>query len=149
MIVAGTGHRAHRLQGRDSQVQGAIFDLLNELKPTEVISGMADGFDMYLALAALELDIPLTAAVPFMGHGSRVSQEVYDFIKSAAKQVVYTCEYEYKGAWQYLLRDQWMVDNCDLLLACWDGVEGGGTYNTIKYAESVGRETRHLKWLTD
>ena len=147
MIIAGTGHRTHRLQGRDAQVQGAVFDLLTELRPTEVISGMADGFDMYLALAALEQDIPLTAAVPFMGHGSRVSQEVYDFIKSAAKRVVYTCEYEYKGAWQYLLRDQWMVDNCDLLLACWDGEPFGGTYVTVEYAIKVGRPVRGVQWL--
>jgi uncharacterized phage-like protein YoqJ len=30
-------------------------------------------------------------------------------------------------------RNEWMVDNCDLLIAVWDGTSGG-TANCIKYA---------------
>ena len=31
-------------------------------------------------------------------------------------------------------RNEYMVDNCDLLIACWSGVKKGGTYNCVKYA---------------
>ena len=32
-----------------------------------------------------------------------------------------------------------MVDNCDLLLAVWDGVEAGGTWLTVNYARKIGK----------
>lgn len=31
-------------------------------------------------------------------------------------------------------RNEFMVNNCDMLIACWDYVKSGGTYNCIKYA---------------
>ena len=34
----------------------------------------------------------------------------------------------------YTTRDQWMVDNCDIVLAVWDGNPVGGTFDTIEYA---------------
>ena len=37
-----------------------------------------------------------------------------------------------------------MVDNCDVLLALWDGVERGGTWYTILYARFKGRPVVHL-----
>jgi len=36
-------------------------------------------------------------------------------------------------------RSEWMVQNCDLLVAYWDGSDGG-TGNCVKYAKSVGRD---------
>jgi hypothetical protein len=40
--------------------------------------------------------------------------------------------------------NRWMVDNCDMLLAPWDGVEQGGTWYTIHCARSKGRPVAHL-----
>ena len=36
-------------------------------------------------------------------------------------------------------RDRMMVNDCDVLLAVWDGIEKGGTWETIKYAKSKGK----------
>ncbi len=33
-------------------------------------------------------------------------------------------------------RNEWMVDNCDMLVAVWDGTDGG-TYNCIDYAKRM------------
>lgn len=139
IIVSGTGHRPSKLVGHETAIQLRTFDYLYELKPDEVISGMADGFDTYLALAALELDLPLTCAIPFRGHRSKVSQDVYDFIVAHAKRVVYVCDEPYKGPWQFQTRNEWMVDSSTRLASCWDGTRGG-TYNCIRYAVKVGRQ---------
>ena len=34
-----------------------------------------------------------------------------------------------------ILRDRRLVDDCDVLLAVWDGIRVGGTWDTIKYAQ--------------
>lgn len=34
--------------------------------------------------------------------------------------------------------DKWMIDHSHKCLAFWDGIEYGGTYNAIKYAEKQG-----------
>ena len=41
------------------------------------------------------------------------------------------------------LRNEAMVNDCDLLLALWNGTSGG-TANCIRYANSVKREIRNL-----
>lgn len=37
-------------------------------------------------------------------------------------------------------RNEYMVDNCDKLLAFWNGEQSGGTWNTIQYAKKVGKD---------
>jgi len=75
MIIAGTGHRPNKLSGYGSEASKKLFHLarhaLNELQPDGVISGLALGWDTALADAALDLRIPLTAAIPFEGQQSR------------------------------------------------------------------------------
>jgi uncharacterized phage-like protein YoqJ len=39
-------------------------------------------------------------------------------------------------------RNQYLVDNCDLLVAFWDGIKKGGTYSAMKYAKKVNREVK-------
>lgn len=35
--------------------------------------------------------------------------------------------------------DKWMVDHADRCLSFFDGIEAGGTYNAMKYAENQGK----------
>ena len=37
-----------------------------------------------------------------------------------------------------------MVDNCDLLLAVFDGVEKGGTWLTVDYANKIGKPIEYF-----
>lgn len=137
-VVAFTGHRPEKLVGQTVGVQLALIDFLTTRRPDEGIVGMADGFDTYAALACLELDIPLTAAIPFRGHCSKVDQDVYDFIIAHCRRVVTVTPAPYAGPWQFQGRNQWMVNESTRLATCWDGSEGG-TYNCIRYARKVGR----------
>ena len=143
MIVAGTGHRPEKLGGYAEAVSTRLFDLARAVlvreAPSKVISGMALGWDTALALAALDLGIPLVAAVPFAGQERKwpaPSQEIYRAIIARA-EVVIVCEGGY-APWKLQKRNEWMVDRADRMLALWDGNIGGGTANCIVYAERKG-----------
>ena len=148
MIAAFTGHRPERLRGRIVPVSSAIQGFLIKESPSKVISGMAPGVDQLAAGWSRALHIPWTAAVPFAGQSSRwpkAHQDMYVHLLESAETIEVISERYHKGV--YDIRDRWMVDRCDVLAAVWDGKTYGGTYNTIEYAKSIGREIRYLEWL--
>lgn len=76
-IVAGTGSRS--LQSADieakKEAHGIVTAELTRLRDKYgddliIMSGMAEGFDKLLAIAALELGIKLWCAIPSKGYGS-------------------------------------------------------------------------------
>jgi len=146
-VIAGTGHRSDKLGDRVPIVIGATRHALVEFEPTHVISGMALGFDQILAAAARDLGIPWTAAIPFPGQHlkwpSEQQEEYHRLLESASDIVIVSPSYA--GPWVMQVRNEWMVDRCGLLLACWDGTSGG-TANCLRYAGRVGREVRFLEW---
>lgn len=78
-ILGVTGHRPPKLAASpecySDKVLKALIKLavkhLRELQPSKVITGMALGWDTKIAIAALHLEIPVTAAVPFEGQESK------------------------------------------------------------------------------
>lgn len=144
MKVAATGHRPEKLGGYGpeaaARLQAVARFQLSMLAPRRVISGVALGWDTAVALAAIDLGIPLVCAVPFLGQELRwplESQRVYRWILERADAVEVICSGGYSPQ-KMQLRNIAMVGDCDLLLACWDG-SPGGTGNCIRYAESEGR----------
>lgn len=142
MIIAVTGHRANKLGGYKLpnptyiKVCQEIEKNLLKLKPDKVISGMALGADQYFAYVAHKLNIPFIAAVPFIGQESawpNQSQITYNKLIKFASEVVIVSPGEY-SAHKMQIRNEWMVDHCDILLAIWDG-SAGGTANCINYAK--------------
>lgn len=140
MRVAGTGHRPDKLGGYSDEAFNKLVEIAEEtfkkMNPTEVISGMAMGWDMALAQAAINLEIPFIAAVPFIGQEKmwqKKTKDYYNELLSKAKEVVIVCEGGY-SAYKMQVRNEWMVDNCDLVLAMHNGDTSGGTYNCVKYA---------------
>lgn len=150
MIVAGTGHRSPRLQGRKEIITELTQRFLEKHRPEAVISGLAEGFDQILAVEALAQDIPLISAMPWKGYGSHWSpehKEILDFLLKSSQRVVVTSEVDRYTVAVYHLRNKWMVDNSTDLLVCWDGEEDGGTYDAVVYAQKVGRTMHRLPWL--
>lgn len=128
----------------------AIRKFLEDTRPEKVISGMAQGVDMLAFEHAYELGIYTIAAVPWLGHGSKwpkEHQEEYVSILESANELKVVCDVDEYKPWVYQHRDEWMVENCHKLVAVWDGVKSGGTYNTIKYAKHIGREIEYLNWM--
>jgi uncharacterized phage-like protein YoqJ len=151
MIVAGTGHRPNKVGGYSEDATGNLVIIArNWLKRNvdhrdEVITGMAQGWDQALGWAAYDLGIPFIAAVPFAGQESAwpsVSQGYYNDLLKLASQVHIVSEGGY-APWKMQVRNEWMVDRCDTVLALWDG-SSGGTGNCIKYAEKVGKPIVNL-----
>lgn len=112
-----------------------------------LLTGMALGVDQWAAEACIDLCIPYTAVIPFEGQELAwplASQGHYRTLVAKAAERIVVCEGEFKP-WKMQRRNEWVVDRCALLLAVWDGSQGG-TGNCVAYAESVQREIRRLSW---
>lgn len=151
MIVAFTGHRPNKLGGYKLpnptyiHVCRQLEKTLLELKPSEAISGMALGIDQWAVNVCHKLGIPFTAAVPFLGQEKawpEASQNTYHKLLKLASKTVIVCEGGYEAI-KMQKRNEWMVDNCNTLIAVWDGTPGG-TGNCINYAKSVNRNTIYI-----
>ena len=149
MIVAFTGHRPERLGDDSGGAWLAIKEFLMAERPDRVISGMAQGVDTFAFDIAIELGIPVVAAVPWTGHGARwPKQQLDEYLtrleKAAEVKLTSSAEQYHPGL--YSIRDRWMVDNSTDLAAIWDGVREGGTWQTMEYCRKLGREPTLLKW---
>lgn len=149
MIICGTGHRPNKLGGYGQEVKEDLntvaMQWLSSYKLDKVISGGALGWDQALAIAAWDLGIPLTMALPFKDFDSKwpaKSRKFLAYLNKNAHEVVYVCEDGY-APWKMQKRNEWMVDNSDGVLALWDGSDGG-THNCIKYAMKVGKPINNL-----
>lgn len=143
MIVSFTGHRPNKLGGYNLpnptylHVCKQIHKVLREINPDKVISGMALGVDQWAANIALRLGLPLVAAVPFVGQEKawpEKSQKIFNILLGKASEYHIVSEGDYT-AQKMQIRNEWMVDRADTVIAVWDGTPGG-TGNCVKYAES-------------
>lgn len=118
-------------------------------RPARIISGMAQGVDSFAFDIAVELGIPVTAAVPWIGHGSNwptAQQREYLARLEKAADVKVTSDTQSFAPWVYSVRNRWMVDNSDLLVGVWNGARDGGTWDAIQYSRKMKREPKLLNW---
>lgn len=155
-IVAGTGHRPHKLWIGDysghhpmnplrAWVKNQARSKLAVLKPIHVISGLALGFDQDLADVCVDMGIPFIAAIPCEGQDSQWPLEArahYQKLLKLAYEVVLVNDGPYER-WKMQARNEWMVDHCSDLLACFDGSQGG-TANTVNYADKLRRPVHRI-----
>ena len=64
--------------------------------------------------------------------------------KHNLKLVEYLPEYDKYGRQAPLVRNRLIVDNCDCLIAFWDGTSRGTKY-TLDYANKVGKPTKIVR----
>lgn len=146
MIIAATGHRPHKLGNEydggpyTDFLMDKFYEILDQYKPDKIISGLALGVDTIWAICGMVYEIPLIAAVPFEGQEVRWRNSCQDrywsILHHPLTEVVHVCSPGY-AAWKMQKRNEWMVDHADILVAVWDGSEGG-TYNCIQYAKKKG-----------
>jgi uncharacterized phage-like protein YoqJ len=152
--VAFTGHRPSNsnIGGYDEStpriqaIKKRLFDEIDLSVRTgydRFISGMALGVDVWAAEIVLSLrddakyPIKLICAIPFEGQEKAWKQESVTRWKSIldrADGIIYVNDPGY-APWKMQTRNQWMVNNSNLLIAVWDGTDGG-TGNCVKYAKS-------------
>lgn len=107
-----------------------------------VLTGMALGFDQDVACACIRAEIPFVACVPFLGQERlwpEAAQVEYQQILSKAcgtwvgQGRVPGSKYGAKLLMDK--RNEYIVDNSDIMIACWDG-SNGGTSNCVCYAST-------------
>lgn len=153
MRIALTGHRPQRLFGGNlmneqwQRIADWLKVILVQNECTVAYSGMAAGSDMLFALAVKDIKesgikMDLHLIFPCYGYGSKSDDKRYlgwrrDILKASDERIFIHDEW-CKHADDD--RDRYMVDHCDKLIAIFDGIETGGVFSTIKYAESQGKE---------
>jgi uncharacterized phage-like protein YoqJ len=153
MKVMVTGHRPNSLFGPEVSREDA-YNLdskayvpirnwfqkkFEELQPTELITGMALGIDQVFCQEAIKYkathpDVRIIAAVPCREHSSKwrePSRKLYDDLLAKCDEV-HLNDVSYTPAVMQI-RNEYMVDRCDIVLGVWNGTPGG-TYNCLKYA---------------
>ena len=148
MKLALTGHHPQRLGYNENINHPDWYPVIDWMKEqivsneaTDVYSGMASGCDMAFAIAAIKLkqygyDVKLHCILPCKNYNS--SEEMYYYIKNRADEWVELADEFYKGCDN--VRDQYMVDHCDKLMAVWDGAKSGGVWSTIRKAQNQGKD---------
>lgn len=146
LILGVTGHRLHLLpgyrgEGSSQKLRTRLLtlamDKLEEWHPDRVNSGMATGWDMAVAAAAMMLNIPFDAYVPFEGQDrnwSEADRTMYRSLLDEARDVHVISPTERRAA--YFERDCRMVDDSSRLLALLAPQHpNSGTALTVEYAE--------------
>lgn len=164
VTIAITGHRPGKLpcgyaflpeqsvwaKNFFSRMVNGLMKFSKKYGHIRVLSGMALGVDQLFALAALEAkrlgaDLELTACVPCHNYSVKwryENQKVYEEIIQKADAVEYVVDGEYTSDCLEL-RNRYMVDRADLLLAVWDGSRSG-TANCVRYAQSKGVKVQRI-----
>lgn len=147
-VLAGTGHRPPKLGGYGPDVAQRLETLalaaLNTHRPYRVISGMALGWDMALAKAAITAGIPLHAYIPCPEQARRwplASQRLWEDLLDQAAYVFETSSKYTSTCMTDRNRD--MVIAADAMLALWDG-SPGGTGHCVGYALDQGKPVINL-----
>lgn len=144
MIYAGSGHRPHKLGGYGIRTEMKVVTLASKFllhaRPERIIVGMAQGWDMGLAQAAINYGIPFDAYIPFLGQDQvwpQATRLYYAELLKKARLVKVCSEGSYSSK-AMTHRNKCMVDDCDKLATLWDG-SAGGTSNAVAYAELIGK----------
>lgn len=148
--VAFTGHRPNSLPSSygydlsNATWRRLIEEIKNKLvtlHATTTITGGALGVDQAAFIASKELGLFSELAIPCMNQDKLWSVNAKDFYKrmlTTADKVTYISHQDYTSDCMQK-RNQYMIDNCDVLIAIWDGRESGGTANTVRYAKKLAK----------
>ena len=160
LVLCGTGHRPNKLYNlydpglysRAVRWLAGYLIMIHKAtaKKLVVISGMALGFDMVIALAAIlarEMGYPvyLVCAVPCPGQTSKWRNKntirwYNDIISKAnwVETVVPDAKTDAECIAAMDTRNRWMVNRSEMVIECWNG-SPGGTKNCRDYAVGMGR----------
>ena len=120
--------------------------------PREVVavSALAEGADTLFAEAARLMQVPLEIVRPFERYDDDFvtphSRSRYRELAASARKEA-RLAFAVRSAAAYEAAMRWVVENCHLLVAAWNGAPSGGrggTAQAVLYAGLVGRPVVHL-----
>lgn len=153
-VCCFTGHRPQSLPWRFNEQDERCIKMKNKLNEeiikaikngyTTFISGMTLGFDMICAEIILQLkkeypDIKLIGAIPCKTQDKLWNEKDKQRYKNILSKLdsVRCIYYDYIGPKCMLERNQYMINNSSLVIALFNG-KNGGTKNTLDYAKKSG-----------
>ena len=116
---------------------------------TQALSSLAAGSDQEFAKAAISLGIPVTAVIPLEGYERFFKGPDLGAYQQLLDQCA-TVQLNWQGDSEHAFFEagKFIVDQCDVLFAVWDGekAEGlGGTGDIVDYARLQGRPVTHIE----
>lgn len=153
MIIAVTGHRPDKLGGYSPKARALLtqfaVQIIHDMQPCRVITGMALGWDQAIANAAFSYGVPFSAYIPFNGQEARWNNEdkyLYCATLLDAEEVV-ECSPPGYAVWKMQKRNEDMVKAADTVVALWNGSDGG-TANCVRFANKIGKPVINVwdKW---
>lgn len=162
MVVSFTGHRPDKISGWnkapervEQQLRQALAEEVERLARgggVTFMSGMAPGIDLWAADEVLRLraegvvdgSTRLVLAIPYPNFERSFEQcfrALYESIVARADEVVYVSQGYHHGC--YARRNDFLADGADLVVAYYEGTEGGTRY-TIRRAQKGGKEVLNL-----
>lgn len=161
MKIAFTGHRPNKLYGYDKNEEGnqKILEIMGKKIEQYIIdnngeveftSGMALGTDIWLADIVVKLrrkypKVKLHCALPIENHSkmwNKKDKAIHSKMLDKADSYEIVSEGDYTSKCM-LVRDAYMVERADMLLAVFDGSKSG-TGHTIDLAVSKGKKVAIL-----
>lgn len=147
-----TGHRPGKINRSENEIKLLLEkEIDNAIANGYVtfISGMAPGTDVWAAQIVLDKkntdnNLHLICALPHPGFENRrsdVDKLQFREILEKADVVKLINEHYFTGCYQ--VRNKWMVDRSNLVIAVFNGTKGG-TKNTIDYAHKNGVSVRNV-----
>lgn len=126
MRLIVTGHREEKLSNYDVDwivltLHSIVYTLKIDKGISLAYSGMASGVDLWFCEACWVYQIPFIACIPFEEQADYMLPEtklLRNKLLSHAKE-------------KKLVKNSWMVDNCDHAIVIWDGNKGG-THNVLQ-----------------
>lgn len=150
--VALTGHKPQRLNLPMSEkdpkwdkikywIESMYTELYKLDQDIDIYCGMSKGCDIKFGITLMSKPgVKLHCVLPCKEYNSE--SEYYSILKERADEWIILSEEFYKGCDN--VRDKYMVDHCDILLAIWDRNKSGGVWNTIKMAKKSNRKIIYI-----
>lgn len=163
--ICVTGHRPERLPGKydifnkeNSVISDNIYkelkNIINENIDKEItlINGLALGIDQMFAIVCINLkseypNILIESAIPCLNHSDKWpninDKKRWQYIVDNSDIVTYVSQNVYTS-YCMIKRNEYMVNKSDLVIAFWDGIEKGGTYNAINQAKKKNKKVINI-----
>ena len=150
MKIGFSGHQKIDHPERWGWVRAQFLSVLREEFVDRVVTSLAEGGDQLFVEVALELGTPVEIVVPCEGYESafetELGREAYAALLNAAAGVT-VLDFPEPSEGAFLAAGQFVVNNCDLLVALWNGKPAagtGGTGDIVAFARSLGRPIVHV-----
>ncbi len=143
-----TGHQVIPPGARELVVE-AVRDILREAEsPLCAVTSLAAGADQLVATELLRIGGRLHVIVPSRSYertfATRADLASFRSLLEAAHTVT-RLDYEEPSEEAFMAAGKGVVDNCEMLIAVWDGKPArgpGGTADVVRYAHDTGKAVR-------